>query len=258
MSSGKTDPKRVSIVVPVYNERDTWRQLLGRVARVDLGGLAKQIILIDDGSTDGTREQLRDLSGRGAEAISDESPDPVELTVIFHESNRGKGAALQTGFAAATGDIVLIQDADLEYDPQDYPSLLEPILAGRADVVYGSRFAAGGRKGYWKNYLANKFLTWLSNLTTGLGLTDMETCYKVFRRDVLSAIDLEQQRFGFEPEITAKIARLGVRVVEVPIGYEGRGHAQGKKIGYKDGLKAIWCILKYGLTSKTARRNAIV
>ncbi len=166
---------------------------------------------------------------------------------MFHQRNQGKGAALRTGFRSADGQVVLIQDADLEYDPSDYPALLEPILGGRADVVYGSRFSEGRRGGCWRNYAANRFLTWLSNRTTGLGLTDMETCYKVFRKDVLDRIEIEQDRFGFEPEVTAKVGRLGVRVAEVPIRYESRTREQGKKIGWKDGLKAVWCILKYGL-----------
>jgi len=179
-------------------------------------------------------------------AAGEAEPPPVK--VLFHDRNRGKGAALRTGLAAADGDVVVVQDADLEYDPQDYPRLLAPILEGRAEVVYGSRFAAGRPAGsLLSSYLANRFLTALSNLTTGLGLTDMETCYKVIRREVLAGIRIEQDRFGFEPEITAKIARWGAKVVEVPISYQGRTHKEGKKIGWKDGLKAIWCILKYGL-----------
>ena len=165
--------------------------------------------------------------------------------MIFHDRNRGKGAALRTGFAAADGQIVIIQDADLEYDPRDYPRLLEPIIQRRAEVVYGSRFLLGRPNGYLKNYLANRLLTGLSNLATGQKLTDMETCYKVFRRDVLQRVSLEQDRFGFEPEITAKLARLGADIHEVPISYNARRHGQGKKIGWLDGLKAIWCIFKY-------------
>jgi glycosyltransferase involved in cell wall biosynthesis len=175
--------------------------------------------------------------------------------VLFHDRNRGKGAALRTGFAAAEGDFIIVQDADLEYDPAEYPRLLQPLLAGQADVVYGNRFGKGRAKGYPGNYLANRFLTCLSNLTTGLRLTDMETCYKVFRREVLQSVRLEQDRFGFEPEITAKLAASGVRVMEVPISYNARTHQEGKKIGWKDGLKATWCILKYGLPARFASRR---
>ena len=234
-------PTSLSIVIPVYNERDGWRTLLGRVEAVELSGVRRQYILVDDGSTDGTRDQLREFAGQ-----TGRSDNGNEYLVLFHERNRGKGAALRTGFEAATGDFVIIQDADLEYDPQDYPALLAPLIEGRADVVYGSRFLrTGGQKGYLKNYLANRFLTGLSNLATGLKLTDMETCYKVFRLDVLQRVKFEQERFGFEPEMTARIARLGVRVHEMPISYDPRSSDEGKKIGWRDGLKAIWCILKY-------------
>jgi glycosyltransferase involved in cell wall biosynthesis len=241
----------LSIVIPVYNELDTWRELFARVVAVDLGKTVKQIILVDDGSSDGTRDQLRQFQGEIAGLDCPTPQRPYLAKVIFHEVNQGKGAALRTGFAAADGELVVIQDADLEYDPNDYPALIEPIRAGLADVVYGSRFLAKrSRSGYLKNYLANRFLTGLSNLTTGLGLTDMETCYKMFRREVLQRVRIEQNRFGFEPEITAKISRLGVRVVERPISYAARTHQEGKKISWKDGLKAIWCIFKYGLGSR--------
>lgn len=225
----------LSVVIPIYNERDTWRELLGRVEGVDLGQVRRQLVLVDDCSTDGTRQQL--------EAFAGERPDAI---VAFHPANAGKGAALRTGFAAATGDFVVVQDADLEYHPGDFPALLEPLLSGHADVVYGSRFLGERRpRGNWRNYLANRFLTALSNLTTGLRLTDMETCYKMFRREVLRQVELEQDRFGFEPEITAKLARMGVRIVERPIRYTPRTAEEGKKIGLKDGLEAIACILKY-------------
>jgi glycosyltransferase involved in cell wall biosynthesis len=244
---------KLSIVIPVYNELDTWRDLLERVLAVELAGWRKQVVLVDDGSTDGTRQQLRQFAesgnfgGWGGRA---------DFKVVFHEVNRGKGAALRTGFVAAEGDVVIVQDADLEYDPNDYPRLVEPIASGRAEVVYGSRFAERrGRKGYLRNYLANRFLTFLSNLTTRHKLTDMETCYKVFRRQTIQSIRIEQDRFGFEPEVTAKLSKLGIDVFEVPIAYNARTHEEGKKIGWKDGLKAIWCILKYGLRRSSRVRR---
>lgn len=231
----------LSIVIPIYNERDTWRELLDKVRQVDLGSLRRQIILVEDGSRDGTRQQLEDFSRQPQDAN-----DGATVRVIFHERNQGKGAALRTGFAAATGDAVLVQDADLEYDPDDYPSLLQPIIDGCADVVYGNRFAGGKpRCCAMRNYLANRFLTFLSNLTTGLGLHDMETCYKVMTIQMARRLHLEQNRFGFEPEVTAKLAQAGAVVREVPIRYSGRTKAQGKKIGWKDGLQAVRCILKY-------------
>ncbi|NLF29350.1 MAG: glycosyltransferase family 2 protein [Planctomycetes bacterium] len=243
----------LSIVIPVYNERDTWRDLLGRVERAELARARKQIILVDDGSSDGTAGQLRTFAeeiaaGGGAEGI--------DYRVIHHEVNRGKGAALRTGFAAATGDFVIVQDADLEYDPAEYGRLLEPLLAGRAGAVYGSRFLGGGsRRGYLKNYLANRFLTWLSNRMNGQRLTDMETCYKVFRREIIQGLDLRQDRFGFEPEVTAALAAAGVAIVEVPISYAPRTDAEGKKIGFSDGLEAIGCILK--CRTRYRRRGAV-
>jgi glycosyltransferase involved in cell wall biosynthesis len=237
----------LSIVIPVYNEKDLWLQLLARVEAAPTAGLAKEIILVEDGSTDGTREQIQQYAA-GLESTAPQ--DDISRRVLFHDRNQGKGAALRTGFAAATGDIVIVQDADLEYDPGEYERLLEPILAGRADVVYGSRFAHGRPEDCRLiTYVANRFLTWLSNRFTHLGLTDMETCYKLFRREVIQRVSVRQDRFGFEPEVTAKVAQMGVgvRLAELPISYHGRGRAEGKKIGFRDGLKAIWCIAKYGL-----------
>lgn len=221
---------QISVVIPVYNEVSTIREIVARVQAVDLD---KEIIIVDDGSTDGTREQLKEI------ALSQEN-----AKVLYHDHNQGKGAALRTGFESATGDIVIIQDADLEYDPREYPVLLEPILDGRADIVYGSRFLGGPHRVlfFW-HYLGNKFLTLLSNALTNLNLTDMETCYKVFKREVLSDIQLKSNRFGFEPEFTAKIARKDFRIYETSISYSGRTYAEGKKIGWKDGVKAIVAII---------------
>jgi glycosyltransferase involved in cell wall biosynthesis len=224
----------LSVVIPVFNERATVAELLRRVQAV---AIDKEVILVDDGSSDGTREILAGLAGRPG------------IRVIHHERNRGKGAALRTGFAAAHGDVVLVQDADLEYDPEDYHALLQPILAGKADVVLGSRFVGGGphRVLYYWHYVGNRLLTTLSNVFTNLNLSDMETCYKVFRREVLAGLDIEEARFGFEPEIVAKVARGHWRVYEVGVSYSGRTYGEGKKIGWRDGVRAVWCILKYNL-----------
>ena len=221
---------KISVVIPVYNEVSTIREIVARVQAVDL---EKEIIIVDDGSTDSTRELLQEIT------LSQEN-----IRVIYHDRNQGKGAALRTGFEGATGDIVIVQDADLEYDPREYPILLEPILDGRADVVYGSRFLGGPHRVlfFW-HYLGNKFLTLLSNAVTNLNLTDMETCYKVFKREVLAGMNLKSNRFGFEPEFTVKIAKKGFRIYEVPISYSGRTYAEGKKIGWKDGVKAIFAII---------------
>ncbi|HEY2119144.1 MAG TPA: glycosyltransferase family 2 protein [Candidatus Acidoferrum sp.] len=241
---------RLSVVVPVYNEKHTILELLERILTTDI---AKEVIVVDDDSKDGTREILMTLSemhakGEATAALQDgaDSISLGDLRFFFQSSNLGKGAALRRGFAESTGDIVLVQDADLEYDPVDYPKLLEPIVDGKADVVYGSRFLGGPQRvHYFWHYVANKMLTLLSNVFTNLKLTDMETGYKVFRREVLQGIRLESNRFGFEPEITAKIARGNWRVYEVPISYAGRTYEEGKKITWKDGVQALWCIILY-------------
>lgn len=223
---------KLSVIIPAYNEKNTVLELLRRVEAVPLS-LDKEIIVVDDFSTDGTREVLGGL-GR---------PD---IRVLFHAKNMGKGSALRTGFSEATGDIILVQDADLEYDPAEYPGLLAPILDGRADVVYGSRFLGGPHRVlfFWHS-VGNRFLTGLSNVVTNLNLTDMETCYKVFRGDVLRKLSLKSRRFGFEPEVTIKVAKLKCRIYEVPVSYAGRNYSEGKKIGWKDGLAAIWHIMRY-------------
>ena len=232
----------LSVVIPVYNERDTLPDLLDRVRAVPL---RKEIVLVDDCSRDGTRELLKEYAER-------DWNDPLNtVSVYFHDVNRGKGAAVTTGFMNVTGNAVIIQDADLEYDPGEIPRLLQPIVEDRADVVFGSRFLGDQphRVLYFWHYLGNKFLTLLSNCFTNLNLTDMETCYKLFKREVIGDIapKLKQQRFGIEPEMTARVARRGLRVFEMSISYHGRTYAQGKKIGWKDGVKAIWCILRYGI-----------
>ena len=226
---------RLSVVMPVYNEKAFVKGIIEKVLSVHLPGIERELIVVNDCSKDGTREVL-------------ESLDLPGVRVFHHEQNRGKGAALRTGFAQATVDIILVQDADMEYNPEEYPVLLKPILDGHADVVYGSRFLSGPHRVhlFW-HMVGNKILTLLSNMMSNLNLTDMETCYKVFRRDVLRGITLRSDRFGFEPEFTLKVARGGWRVYEVPISYHGRDYAEGKKIGWKDGVSAVYTIIKYRL-----------
>jgi glycosyltransferase involved in cell wall biosynthesis len=229
---------KLSIVIPCYNEAKTIRLIVDRVRAAPVAD--KEIIIVDDCSRDGTRDLLRTQIA------------PLVDRIIYHEVNQGKGAALRTGFAAATGGAIIVQDADLEYDPQEYPRLLRPILDGKADVVFGSRFMGGEahRVVYFWHMVGNKFLTLLSNMFTGINLTDMETCYKIFRREVLQKIRIEENRFGFEPEITAKVARLECVIYEVGISYYGRTYAEGKKIGWRDGFRAIFAILKYNVLSR--------
>jgi glycosyltransferase involved in cell wall biosynthesis len=243
------DPK-VSIVIPVYNEKSTIDEILRRVLDT---AIRKEVIIVDDCSTDGTRQMLENMAARQANGEAgapaqdgDEQIELRDLRFFFQTPNQGKGAALRHGFAQATGEIVLVQDADLEYDPRDYGVLLEPIIEGRADVVYGSRFLGGPQRvHYFWHYVANRMLTLLSDIFSNLKLTDMETCYKVFRREVLAGVQIKSDRFGFEPEITAKIAKHKWRIYEVPITYAGRTYEEGKKITWKDGIQALWCIVRY-------------
>ncbi len=244
----------ISVVIPAYNEVNTLPLILKKLEEVPF---AKEIIIVDDGSKDGTREWLCSEFGIrneewGIQTAKEVEPGaalyPKSIKVVFHRKNKGKGGAVGTGMQAATGDVVIIQDADLEYDPGDYPSLFEPIIQDKADVVYGSRFLGGSHKvHYFWHYMNNKMITLVSNMFTNLNLTDMETCYKVFRREVLHGITIESQRFGFEPEITAKMAKRGVRIYEVPINYFGRSREEGKKITWIDGFKAVFTIIKYNL-----------
>jgi glycosyltransferase involved in cell wall biosynthesis len=228
---------KLSVVVPVYNERSTLENLVQRVLGVDYG-CDLEVVIVDDGSDDGSLEVAQALASRHA-----------NLVILRHEKNAGKGAAIRTGFARASGEIAIVQDADLEYDPREIPSLIDLIRDDIADVVFGSRFLARGphRVLYYQNYLANRFLTFLSNVLTNLNLTDIEVCYKAFRREVLASITIEEDRFGFEPEITAKVAKGKWRIYEVPISYYGRTYEEGKKIGWRDGVRALYCILRYNL-----------
>ena len=228
---------KLSIVIPCYNENNTINDLIDEVKKSTVSD--KEIIVVDDGSTDGTRELLLSLR------------DP-EVRVIFHDSNKGKGAALRTGFQQATGDICIVQDADLEYDPREFSLVIQPIIDGKADVVFGSRFQGGRphRVVYFWHRIGNGVLTLLSNFFTDLNLSDMETCYKAFRSEVIKSINIRENRFGFEPEVTAKIARKNLRIYEVGISYYGRTYSEGKKTGWKDGVRAIYCILKYNIWSK--------
>ena len=238
---------RVSVVIPVFNEERTVTALLDRVAAAPFPAEVAEVelVVVDDCSRDGTAALL------AAYRLPETSSRSVRLALRRHDVNRGKSAALRTGFAAATGDVLIVQDADLEYDPSDYPALLGPIVAGNADVVYGSRFLSGPHRVlfFWHS-VGNRFLTTLSNVFTDLNLSDMETCYKVFTRAVKDRLRLTSDRFGFEPEFTARVARMGVRIYEVPISYHGRTYADGKKIGWRDGFEAIWCILKFNLWSR--------
>ena len=228
---------KLSVVIPVYNEKNTIEEIVRRVRDVQVDGVDKELVIVDDFSTDGTRDILSGMD------------NGKDIRVFFHEENKGKGGALKTGFEKIGGDIVVIQDADLEYDPQEYPKLIKPILEGTADVVYGSRFMGGEphRVFFFWHMVGNKMLTLLSNMFSNLSLTDMETCYKVFKKDVVQEIDIEENRFGFEPEITAKLAKMDIRIYEVGISYYGRSYQEGKKIGWRDGVSALRAIIKYNL-----------
>lgn len=236
MPESENNFKKVSIIIPVFNEQKTIQQIIERVTKISLNNLEKEMIIVDDGSNDGTREILR--------AINDKN-----IKIFYHQRNHGKGVALQTGFKAVTGDIIIIQDADLEYNPQDYHDLIKPILGHQADVVYGSRFIGGKphRVLYFWHYVGNKLVTLLTNSFSNLNLTDVETCYKAFTRQVIKKINLKEKGFGFEIEFTLKAARHKFRFFEVGISYAGRTYLEGKKLYWHHGLQALWCVLKYGL-----------
>ena len=235
----------LSVIIPCFNEAQTISELIDAVEKAP--GPSKEIIIVDDGSKDGTREILNSLNYKD------------DVKIIFHESNQGKGAALRTGFQAATGDICIVQDADLEYDPKEYPMVIEPIVLGKADVVFGSRFQSGRphRVVYFWHRVGNGILTLMSNILTDLNLTDMETCYKAFRTEIIQSINIEENRFGFEPEITAKIAKKNLRIYEVGISYYGRTYEEGKKIGWRDGVRAVYCIFKYNTIRRVRLNNFI-
>ena len=243
MSTNAGAGRTVSVVMPVYNEEATLDEIVRRVKAVPM---EIELVVVDDGSTDRSREILGRLQGEG-----------YIDRLLLHDANQGKGAALSTGFQAATGDAVIVQDADLEYDPQEYPWILEPIWEDKADVVYGSRFMGGRphRVLYFWHYVGNRLLTLVSNMVTNLNLTDMETCYKCFRREVLERLEIEERAFGVEPELTAKVAIQGWRVYEVGISYSGRTYAEGKKIGWRDGVRAIYCVLHYGVWRRITGRG---
>jgi len=226
---------KLSVIIPCFNERETIKEIVGNVKKAAVNDL--EIIVVDDASDDGSTELIQ------------KEIEPIVAKVVYHPQNMGKGAALRSGFKEATGDIVVVQDADLEYDPREYPNLMEPIISGKADVVFGSRFMGGNphRVVYFWHMVGNRLLTLISNMLTNINLSDMETCYKMFRREVIQSITVEENRFGFEPEITAKVAKGGWRIYEVGISYYGRTYAEGKKIGWKDGLRAIYAIFKYNL-----------
>lgn len=230
-----SDRKKLSVIIPIFNEKETICEIVRRVKAIHLEGVDMEIILVDDFSTDGTRDVIEEKLKTEVDKI------------VFHEKNQGKGAALRTGFQHFTGDFVVVQDADLEYNPMEFQKLLAPLLDGRADVVYGSRFIGEGahRVLYFWHFVGNRLLTLASNVFTNLNLTDMETCYKMFKAEVIKKIKVEQNRFGFEPEVTAKVARMGCRVYEIGISYAGRTYEEGKKIGLKDAFTALWCIIKY-------------
>jgi glycosyltransferase involved in cell wall biosynthesis len=245
---------KLSLIIPVYNEAPTLKTLVQRVVAVDMG-IDKELVLVDDGSKDGSREQLTELTEKGLAAWL---PDPGsargnnEIRVHLQPMNMGKGAALRTGFQIATGDIVVIQDADLEYDPQDIVGLIKPIRDGIADVTFGSRFIGSPRRAlYFWHTVMNQTLTLASNMLNDLNITDMETCYKAFRAEVIKGIEIEENRFGIEPELTAKVAKKNLRIYEVPISYQGRTYAEGKKIGWRDGVRALYCIVKYGVRRRS-------
>lgn len=245
---------KTSVVIPIYNELSTLKEIVRRVVSVNFD---KELVLVDDGSTDGSRELLAELDRTSLSAWLPPGTEPAgsnELVVILQPKNRGKGAALRAGFNRATGDIVVVQDADLEYDPQDIPRLIQPIIEGVADVCFGSRFTGSPRRAlYFWHRVVNTCLTLASNMLNDIDLTDMETCYKAFRGDVIKSIHIEEDRFGIEPEITSKVAKKRLRIYEVPISFKGRTYAEGKKIGWKDGLRAIYCIAKYGLRRGSQR-----